>query len=145
MTSKISGASSRFPVASRRRLGTTSVQSSRSDQASAGGHGVAHLAMPVSTASSTYLSIGRGMTGTVSHGLRDAISALTSSCGIRDQRPLERTLAERRPAAAARTWAAHHGWPARWDSMMTASMTYLPAAYPLPPSHRRPERLKPAI
>jgi hypothetical protein len=68
-----------------------------------------------------------------------------SSCGIRDQHPLERTLAERRPVAAARTWAAHHGWPARWDSMMTASMTYLPAAYPLPPSHRRPERLKPAI
>ena len=72
----------------------------------------------------------------------DAISAPDEQ--LRDQRPPGRTPAERKAAAAARTWAARHGWPAPWDSTTTASTTRLPAAYPLPPSHRRPEPLKPA-
>ncbi len=74
------------------------------------GHPGASLARYLGVPSSTVWNLIRGTTVTVSAGLDASIRGLYDQ--IWDLRPPERTAAECRATAAARTRAAQRGWPA---------------------------------
>jgi len=74
------------------------------------GHPAAALARCLGTPPRTVWDLVRGRTVTVTHDLHAAICVLYEQ--MWDLCPPERTGAERRAAAAARTRAARNGWPA---------------------------------
>jgi hypothetical protein len=74
------------------------------------GHPAVGLACRLDVPSRVVWDIARGRTASVTPAIHAAVCDLYDQ--IWDLRPSERTRAERRAAAAARTRAARHGWSA---------------------------------
>jgi hypothetical protein len=92
------------------------------------GHPPTTLAHRLGVATRVVARIIRGTTATVSPGLHVAVCDLYDR--LWDVAPPERTLTERRAAAAARALAAGHGWPAPMglDDNRIDDLAYRPRA-----------------
>jgi hypothetical protein len=93
------------------------------------GHPPTTLAHRLGVATRVVARIIRGTTATVSPGLHVAVCDLYDR--LWDVAPPERTLTERRAAAAARALAAGHGWPAPMglDDSRIDDSAYRPRAH----------------